>query len=83
VDGLGGSYGIERLTIFRMTPEMGPPHSESLEFPDEDRSWQSELDDFVECIRDRRTPLSSIDDAMANLRIVEELYRLNDRDYHA
>jgi hypothetical protein len=25
IDGLGGSYGIERLTYGRMVPEMGPP----------------------------------------------------------
>ena len=27
IDGLGGSYGVERLTCYRMLPEMGPPET--------------------------------------------------------
>ena len=30
VDGLGGSYGSERLTWYRMLPEMGPPETDRL-----------------------------------------------------
>ncbi len=30
VDGLGGSYGVERLTLYRMLPEMGPPETTEL-----------------------------------------------------
>ena len=30
IDGLGGSYGVERLTWYRMLPEMGPPDTTSL-----------------------------------------------------
>jgi hypothetical protein len=33
IDGLGGSYGTERLTHYRMLPEMGPPETTSWEFP--------------------------------------------------
>ena len=25
IDGLGGSYGVERLAFYRMLPQMGPP----------------------------------------------------------
>ena len=27
IDGLGGSYGVERLAYYRMLPEMGPPET--------------------------------------------------------
>ncbi|MEZ5286834.1 MAG: hypothetical protein R2712_18905 [Vicinamibacterales bacterium] len=27
IDGLGGSYGVERLAHYRMLPEMGPPET--------------------------------------------------------
>ena len=33
IDGLGGSYGVERLTFYRMLPEMGPPETTIWEYP--------------------------------------------------
>ena len=30
IDGLGGSYGVERLTFYQMLPEMGPPETTDL-----------------------------------------------------
>ena len=33
VDGLGGSYGVERLAFYRMLPEMGPPETTIWEYP--------------------------------------------------
>jgi predicted dehydrogenase len=83
IDGLGGSYGTERLTYYRMLPELGPPESTTWEFPNEDTSWEDEFAHFVECV-ENGTPLSgSLHDALGNLRVVEELYRINGRDYHA
>ena len=32
-DGLGGGYGTERLTHYKMLPEMGPPETTSWEYP--------------------------------------------------
>jgi hypothetical protein len=43
IDGLGGSYGVERLTFYRMTPAMGPPETTSWEYPFPDRSWHDEF----------------------------------------
>jgi len=40
VDGLGGSYGVERLTYYRMLPEMGPPETTPWEFPEPDREFE-------------------------------------------
>jgi hypothetical protein len=83
VDGLGGSYGTERLTYYRMLPEMGPPETTSWEFPGQDLSWRDEFEQFVAAIQATGGSASgSVDDALSNLRIVEELYRLNHRDYH-
>jgi predicted dehydrogenase len=83
IDGLGGSYGTERLTFYRMLPEMGPPETTAWEFPGEDRSWRDEFAHFVTCIENGQMPSGSIVDAVENLKIVEQLYRLNQRDYHA
>jgi hypothetical protein len=46
VDGLVRSYGPQRLTIYRMGPELGPPEVELLEYPDEDGSWELEWASF-------------------------------------
>ena len=33
INGLGGSYGVERLTFYRMSAEMGPPETTIWEYP--------------------------------------------------
>ena len=46
IDGLGGSYGTERLTLHRMLPQMGPPETTIWEYPFPDRSWADEFAEF-------------------------------------
>jgi predicted dehydrogenase len=75
IDGLGGSYGVERLTYYRMLPEMGPPETTSWEYPFADRSWDIEFADFAAAIAQGRRPCGDIADAVANITIVEEAYR--------
>jgi predicted dehydrogenase len=82
VDGLGGSYGVERLTYYRMLPGMGPPETTIWEYPFEDGSWTAELDDFVSAVESRGGHSSTLDDAIATLEIVEMIYRSSGRDYH-
>ena len=50
VDGLVRSYGPQRLTIYRMRPELGPPDVEEVVYPDEDGSWTAEWEHFAEAI---------------------------------
>lgn len=74
VDGLGGSYGVERLTYYRMLPEMGPPETQGWEYPGADRSWALEFEEFLEDIRLGRAPAAGLDDARAALDIVGRVY---------
>ena len=74
VEGLGGSYGVERVTLYQMRPEMGPPDTTSWEYPGGDQSWQREFDDFLEDIRTGRPPTAGLTDARAALLIVEAIY---------
>jgi predicted dehydrogenase len=74
VDGLGGSYGLERLTLYRMKPEMGPPETTGWEFPGEDHSWRDEYAAFVEATRGRATANATLEDAAAALEIVQAAY---------
>ena len=76
IDGLGGSYGPERLTWHQMLPEMGPPKTSVWDYPAEDTSWRAELDHFVDCIAQRSAPSGSLDDSMAALRIIGRLYEI-------
>jgi predicted dehydrogenase len=74
VEGLGGSYGIERLSYYRLLPEMGPPETTVFEFPRGDGSWARELQEFIIDVRERRRPNPGIAEGKAILRIVETLY---------
>jgi predicted dehydrogenase len=74
IDGLGGSYGVERLTFYRMRPEMGPPDTTIWEYPGPDDSWHTEFGHFLDCISRRQIPSGGLDDARASLQIVEHVY---------
>src|SRR5262249_10637507 len=74
VDGLGGSYGVERLTYYRMLPGMGPPETTIWDYPGEDASWQLEFAHFVDCIERRRAPNGNLEDAQAALDVVKQVY---------
>ena len=74
VDGLGGSYGVERLTFYRMLPEMGPPDTTAWEFPRGDASWGLEFAEFLDDIRLQRQPSAGLADARAALAVVETIY---------
>ena len=74
IEGLGGSYGVERLTYYRMLPEMGPPETSSWEYPRGDASWELEFAEFLEDIRLKRTPAPGLADARAALEIVAKIY---------
>ena len=74
VEGLGGSYGVERLTLHRMLPRMGPPETMSWEFPFPDRSFTDEFENFVAAVEGRAEPIGDIADAHANLAIIQAVY---------
>ncbi|MBS1855197.1 MAG: Gfo/Idh/MocA family oxidoreductase [Acidobacteria bacterium] len=74
IAGLGGSYGTERLTWYKMSPEMGPPETLAWEYPMADDSWRAENEAFFEDIRLNRAPDPGIADAQAALRVVEQVY---------
>jgi len=74
VEGLGGSYGTERLTLYEMLPEMGPPVTTAWEWPQPDTSWARELVDVVSDIDGGASVGADLDDAIAAFRVVEEAY---------
>jgi predicted dehydrogenase len=81
VEGLGGSYGVERLVYHRVLPQMGPPETTIWEYPRGDDSWQVEFAEFLEDIRLGRKPAAGLADARAALIITEKIYEESGYDY--
>jgi predicted dehydrogenase len=74
LDGLVGSYGPQRLSIYRMKPELGPPELEEETFDDDDVSWAAEWDHFTAAIAGETELLGSLDDARYAWARVEDAY---------
>jgi predicted dehydrogenase len=74
IDGLGGSYGVERLAYYRMLPQMGPPETTIWEYPGEDTSWAAEFRDFEGAVAGRPGLGATLDDAVAGLDAVARVY---------
>ena len=75
IEGLGGSYGGEKLFHYQMKPEMGIPDTKVYEFPGADESWRIELAEFEANVRGERAPAANLAEARAALRVVEKIYR--------
>ena len=83
ISGLGGSYGLEKLTHYKMLPQMGPPETISWEYPMGDDSWAVEMAEFYEDIRLDRAPAAGLNDAYEALKIIEKIYKDSGYDYCA
>ena len=75
INGLGGSYGTEKLTYFKMLPEMGPPETHSWEFPMPDDSWKIEVEEFIRDIENGTSISSNLESSTGVLELVSEIYK--------
>lgn len=76
IDGLVRSYGPQRLRIYRMGPELGPPALQEFHYPDVDRSWEAEWEHFAEAVAaaDGRSLLGDLRSARDAWEQVEAAY---------
>jgi len=74
VDGKGGSYGEEILTLGRRPPKFGVPAIERFTFPG-DTSWESEWKNFLDALSGRSRIVGDAKDGVMANRIVEAIYR--------
>ena len=73
VEGLGGSYGTERVTQGKRA--FNEPFQEQIvEFRGEDRSWLEEWQEFVAAIRNGHEPLGSGRDGLEALSLADAIY---------
>ncbi|HEX3549026.1 MAG TPA: Gfo/Idh/MocA family oxidoreductase [Candidatus Elarobacter sp.] len=75
VEGLGGSYGEESLTIHRRVMEGGAPQTERIAFAGEDVSWRDEWTDFLGGALDGRPYLGDAHDGIVAMKTLAALYR--------
>jgi predicted dehydrogenase len=75
IDGLGGSYGLEQLTHYAMSAEMGPPATAVWQFPQVDKSFDAEFAAFVDDLTIGVDRGPGLDDAIAAFDIAETLYK--------
>ena len=75
INGLGGSYGVESLTFYRMLPEMGPPETMRWEYPWADQSWDTETAEFIAAIREGRRPIGDVAEAVSSMSVIERVYQ--------
>ena len=74
ISGLGRSYGIEKITFYKMLPQMGPPETTSWEFPMEDNSWKVEYKTFLSEIENDLNCSPGLKDAIEVLKIINHIY---------
>ncbi len=71
IEGLGGSYGPERLTLIRRPEQFGIPEIEIETFADPDRCWLVQWEEMERAIRCGEEPSGSAADSLACLRVIE------------
>ena len=75
VEGLGASFGTERLTVARRNPKGGAPSVRDETFEGPDRSWAIEWHQFIDAIERVLPYWGTADDGLAAMRIVDALYQ--------
>jgi predicted dehydrogenase len=75
IEGLGGSYGPEKLIFYKMLPEMGPPEITSWEYVRGDDSWAAETRAFMDDIKLNRIPSPGLVEGIETLKVVENIYK--------
>ena len=77
IEGLGGSYGKERLRFGLRRPESGPPDETIFEFDALDQSWQLEWREFTDAILYGSDFQADAIDGLKAVEIVDAIYRSN------
>lgn len=75
VEGLGGSYGTERLITVIRNPQAGVPVTNEELFDGPDLSWQSEWADFVRVVFEGGVYWGTPADGVAAMVMTDALYR--------
>jgi predicted dehydrogenase len=75
IEGLGGSYGEESLTVTLRKPEGGAPDLQKQAFGGPDESWRLEWQDFRHAIDQGGDPMSNAAEGLSVMTALDALYR--------
>ncbi len=81
INGLGGSYGKERIIHYKMSDEMGPPDAEEWSYEGKDESWAKEMNELYKDIEQNRDPNPGLKDVYEVLKIIDKVYKESGYDY--
>ena len=76
INGLGRSYGVEKLTLYKMKKNLGKPSMKKWIYK-KDQSWKIEANEFYKDIKFNREPKPGLKEALKNLSIIKQIYNLN------
>jgi predicted dehydrogenase len=74
VDGLGGSYGNESLTIGRRLGDGAIPEETTTKYEQPDACWIDDWRDFIESINGGRSPEVDASQGLAVMKLVDRIY---------
>jgi predicted dehydrogenase len=79
ISGLGGSYGQETITFYRMKPEMGPPESQTWQFSGGDESWRTEFEFLLKDIGEDSNFSNNVESSATVLKLIDDIYLGSER----
>ena len=77
INGLGKSYGKEKLILYKMSKNMGVPSKKVKIFSksESNNSWKFEIDDFYNSIIRKKNCEPNLIDVYKNFKIINDLYK--------
>ena len=76
INGLGGSYGDEKLYYYKMSKNLGKPSLKIWNYSSKkDISWKNELSDFIHSIKFNKKVSCGLNDAYMNMKIIDKCYK--------
>lgn len=77
IDGIGKSYGKERLIWYQMDKSLKPPKKKIFNFSKNDTSWRKENIEMIKMIRNKKFDTNSLDECVALNKLILDAYKKN------
>lgn len=80
ISGLGRSYGVEKIILYKMKKKMGIPNMKIWIFNEKrDNSWEKEISDFYNLIKNKNfiNVQKLLTENIENMKILDKIYNKN------
>jgi len=75
VEGRGGSYGPQTVSLIKKPPMHGAPKIEKIIYPENNFSWENEWKEFIDSIENDRPSLGNGEDGLEVMCLAWSIYR--------